>query len=155
MGQANQFGPDMAKSQAAGQKIFQIMDTKTIIDPYSESGAKTTEAFCGKIEFKNVWFRYPTRKNEWIFKGLNLTINPNESIAIVGESGCGKSTFASLVLRFYDPDFGTILVDDKDIKDYNVQELRKMMGFVMQEPILFNYSVKDNIIYGSNTASNS
>jgi ATP-binding cassette, subfamily B (MDR/TAP), member 1 len=100
------------------------LDTKSEIDPYNTEKKASTDAFKGKIEFKDVWFRYPTRKTEWIFQGLNLTIQPNESIAIVGESGCGKSTFASLILRFYQPDFGTILIDDIDIKDYNVQELR-------------------------------
>jgi ABC-type multidrug transport system fused ATPase/permease subunit len=67
-----------------------------------------------------VWFRYPTRKNEWVFKGLNLKINENESIAIVGESGCGKSTFTNLLLRFYDIDSGEILIDGVNIKDYNI-----------------------------------
>lgn len=74
----------------------------------------------GKIEFRNVWFRYPTRKQEWIFKGLNLTINANESVAVVGESGCGKSTLVNLILRFYDPDFGEILIDGVNIKKYNL-----------------------------------
>jgi ABC-type multidrug transport system fused ATPase/permease subunit len=71
-----------------------------------------------------VWFRYPSRKNEWVFKGLNLTINPNESVAIVGESGCGKSTLINLILRFYDPTFGDILIDGVNIKNYNLRDLR-------------------------------
>ena len=60
----------------------------------------------GKIEFRDVWFRYPTRREQWVFKGLNLTINPDEIVAVVGESGAGKSTFISLVMRFYDPERG-------------------------------------------------
>ena len=80
--------------------------------------------FDGIIEFKNVWFRYPTRKDEWVFKGLNLKIDKNDNIAIVGESGCGKSTFTSLLLRFYDCDFGEILIDGVNIQDYNIQHLR-------------------------------
>ena len=76
--------------------------------------------FDGIIEFKNVWFRYPTRKDEWVFKGLNLKIDKNDNIAIVGESGCGKSTFTSLLLRFYDCDFGEILIDGVNIQDYNI-----------------------------------
>ena len=60
----------------------------------------------GKIEFRDVWFRYPSRKGQWIFKGLNLAVYPNEVVAIVGESGAGKSTFINLLMRFYDPEFG-------------------------------------------------
>jgi ATP-binding cassette subfamily B (MDR/TAP) protein 1 len=60
----------------------------------------------GEIEFKNVWFRYPTRKNDWVLRGLNLKIKPNETVALVGESGCGKSTLVSLLMRFYEPDSG-------------------------------------------------
>lgn len=85
----------------------------------------------GKIEFKNVWFRYPTRKNQFVLKGLSLTINPNESVALVGESGCGKSTFVNLMMRFYDPDFGVVLFDDVDIRDYNLHDLRKVISLVM------------------------
>ena len=74
------------------------------------------ETFRGDIEFKDVWFRYPTRKNEWVFKGLNLTIKKNESVAVVGESGSGKSTLVNLILRFYDVNFGQVLIDGVDIK---------------------------------------
>ena len=63
-----------------------------------------------------MWFRYPTRKNDWVLKGLNLVIRPNEAVALVGESGCGKSTLVSLILRFYDVDMGEILIDGINIK---------------------------------------
>lgn len=69
----------------------------------------------GKIEFKNVWFRYPTRKTDWVLKGLDLTIDANETVALVGESGCGKSTFVSLLMRYYDVDAGEILLDGVNI----------------------------------------
>jgi len=78
-----------------------------------------------------VWFRYPSRKSEWIFKGLNLKINANDSVAIVGESGSGKSTLTNLILRFYDPCHGEVLIDGVNIKTYNLQDLRKTMGLVM------------------------
>ena len=116
--------------------------------------AYLTDMFTGKIEFKGVWFRYPTRLHEWVFKGLDLTIEPNDTIAIVGESGQGKSTFINLVMRFYDPEFGEILIDGVDIKSYDIRELRRSMGLVMQEPTLFNYSIRDNILYGKPQASN-
>lgn len=102
-----------------------------------------------------MWFRYPTRKNEFVLRGLTLTINPNESVALVGESGCGKSTFVNLMMRFYDPDHGKILLDGVDIKDYNLHDLRKAVSLVMQEPSIFNYAIADNVLYGKLDAKNS
>jgi ATP-binding cassette subfamily B (MDR/TAP) protein 1 len=82
------------------------MDTKSYIDPLEDQTGKRElimdDSFKGEIEFRNVWFRYPARKSDWVLKGLNLTIRPYETVALVGESGCGKSTIVSLVLRFYD-----------------------------------------------------
>lgn len=108
----------------------------------------------GKIEFQNVWFRYPTRKDDFVLKGLTLTINPNESVALVGESGCGKSTFVNLMMRFYDPDFGQILLDGVNISQYNLHSLRKGLSLVMQEPSIFNYSILENVLYGKLDATN-
>lgn len=73
----------------------------------NNQGKNITEVV-GKIEFKNVWFRYPTRPEEFVLRGLDLVINPRESVALVGESGCGKSTFVNLMMRFYDPCHGSI-----------------------------------------------
>lgn len=109
----------------------------------------------GKIEFKNVWFRYPTRKDDFVLKGMNILINPNESVALVGESGCGKSTFVNLLMRFYDVDHGEILLDGVNIRDINLHDLRKAISLVMQEPIIFNYSILENILYGKRDATNS
>lgn len=83
------------------------------------------------IEFKDVWFRYPTRKEDFVLRGLNIRINPNESVALVGESGCGKSTFVNLMMRFYDVDFGEITIDGVNIKKYNLHSLRKKISLVM------------------------
>lgn len=112
------------------------------------------EETTGKIEFVDVWFRYPTRKEDFVLRGLNVTINPNECVALVGESGCGKSTFVNLLMRFYDVDFGEIKLDGVNIKDYNLHDLRNAISLVMQEPIIFNYTIKDNILYGKLQASN-
>lgn len=148
----------MGKGKKAAEKIFRYIDLQTkinAVDIAPEAIEINRNTFKGKIEFKDVWFRYPSRKNEWVFKGLNLTINPNESVALVGESGSGKSTLVNLLLRFYDPDFGTIYVDGVDIKQYSVKALRKQMGLVQQEPILFNYTIKENILYGQDNAKDS
>jgi len=109
----------------------------------------------GKIEFKDVWFRYPRRKEDFVLRGLNLTINPNESVALVGESGCGKSTFVNLVMRFYDVDSGSVLIDGRDIKEYDLHSLRSAISMVMQEPIIFNYNILENVLYGKPDAKNS
>ena len=113
------------------------------------------KTFRGEVEFQNVWFRYPTRKNDWVLKGLNLKIIPNETVALVGESGCGKSTIVSLILRFYDVNEGRILVDGVDVREWDLKSLRRAMGLVMQEPTLFNYSVAENILYGEPNSLNS
>ena len=81
-----------------------------------------------------------------------MKINQNDTIAVVGESGQGKSTLISLIMRFYDPEFGQVLIDGVDVREYNVKELRAKMGLVNQEPTLFNYTVKENILYGNNVA---
>jgi len=87
-------------------------------------------------------------------KGLNLTINPNESVALVGESGCGKSTFVNLLMRFYDVDAGEVLFDGVNIKEYNLHDLRNVISLVMQEPTIFNYSIIENLLYGKLDAKN-
>lgn len=153
-----QFGPDVVKAKQAALKIYSIIDRPSKIDVMDSSQLTATcikkGDFQGSIEFKDVWFRYPTRLDQWVFKGLNLKINSQEAIAVVGESGSGKSTFISLVMRFYDPEFGTVLIDGIDVRKYNISELRERMGLVMQEPTLFNYSVKENVLYGKPIASN-
>ena len=148
----------MGKATKAGFSIFTYIDVPSkinAVDIPEESVSINPETFKGAIELKNVWFRYPTRKNEWVFKGLNLKINPNESVAVVGESGSGKSTLVNLILRFYNPDHGEILIDGINAKNYNLKQLRGRMGLVMQEPTLFNYTIKENILYGNSFAKES
>jgi len=118
-GQASAYGPDASKGKRAAIKIFRVTETPSQInamDDAPEDAHQVTEAFRGEICFHDVWFRYPTRPNQWIFKGLTLKINPMDNIAIVGESGQGKSTFILLLLRFYEPEAGLITIDGVDIK---------------------------------------
>ncbi len=107
------------------------------------------EKIKGKIEFKNIKFIYPSDKNQKpILNGLNLTIEPGKKIAFVGESGCGKSTTVNLIVRLYAPVEGEILIDGIDIKEFNLEYLRSLIGYVQQEPVLFNKSIRDNLIFG-------
>jgi len=102
----------------------------------------------GRIELKNVVFRYPTRPNVEVCKGYNLTIEAGQTVALVGPSGSGKSTIINLLLRFYDPLSGEVLLDGQNIKDLNVRWLRSQIGYVGQEPKLFGGSVAENIAKG-------
>ena len=158
-GTAAAFGPDMGKAAAAAKRVFKIIDYPSAIDAIAINSDRSKKildlsSVKGKIEFRDVWFRYPTRKEDFVLRGLNVTVNPNESVALVGESGCGKSTFVNLLMRFYDPDAGTILLDDVDIKTINLHSLRKAISLVMQEPIIFNYTILENVLYGKTDATN-
>ena len=101
----------------------------------------------GEIEFKNVTFNYPTRKHK-VLNNFSIKIPAGKKIGLVGHSGCGKSTITNLLLRFYDIQEGDILIDGKKLQDYDVASLRKQIGFVMQEPLLFNQTIKENILFG-------
>ncbi|NWS98360.1 MDR1 protein, partial [Mionectes macconnelli] len=102
----------------------------------------------GNLEFKNVYFNYPSRPDVEILKGLNLRISSGQTVALVGSSGCGKSTTVQLIQRFYDPKEGTITIDGQDIKTLNVRYLREIIGVVNQEPVLFATTIAENIRYG-------
>lgn len=127
-GTAMSLGPDIGKATAAATNIFRLIEYPSKIDAVDQDNKKnefiSADNIKGVIEFKDVWFRYPTRKEEFVLRGLNIKINPNESVALVGESGCGKSTFVNLLMRFYDVDFGEILIDGQNIKKYNLHSLR-------------------------------
>ncbi|CAO0789626.1 unnamed protein product [Mucor circinelloides] len=138
-----------AVSSACGAafKIYRTIDRVPSIDVDAKEGL-APERFVGEIEFKNVKFNYPTRPDTTILNGLNLKIQSGLTVAFVGSSGSGKSTCIQLLQRFYDASEGSVLVDGHDIKDYNVAWLRSQIGVVSQEPVLFNMSIKQNLLMG-------
>jgi ATP-binding cassette, subfamily B (MDR/TAP), member 1 len=148
LGQAGALSTDFAKGKAAAMKIFYAIDNVPNIDVNSNKGLIPT-ALEGRIEFDNVTFRYPTRPDIEILRGLSLAIPAGTSMAICGSSGCGKSTIVSLIERFYDPVGGRVMVDGRDIREYNLRWLRRQIGLVSQEPILFATSIRANIAYSS------
>ena len=99
---------------------------------------------------RGVHFSYPTRPNVSVLKGLNLSVCPGKTLALVGASGCGKTTVTSLLQRFYDPRSGSLTFDGIDIRDLNVPWLRSQIGIVFQEPVLFDGTIMENIQYGAN-----
>ncbi|MDP8260412.1 MAG: ABC transporter ATP-binding protein [Candidatus Gygaella obscura] len=140
LGQVNSL---IQQAVAASVRIYEIIDEPpSIVD--TENAVKL-EAFNEKIVFDNVRFSYEVQE---VLKGINLTVNKNEFIAIVGPSGAGKSTLLDLIPRFYDPTGGGITIDGRDVRGYSIFSLRRQIGIVSQETILFNDSVKANIAYG-------
>ncbi|RLW11219.1 hypothetical protein DV515_00001493, partial [Chloebia gouldiae] len=136
-----------ASARGAAYTIFNIIDNEPQIDSYSETGYKP-DHIKGNLELKNVYFNYPSRPDVEILKGLNLKINSGQTVALVGGSGCGKSTTVQLIQRFYDPKEGTVTIDGQDIKTLNVRYLREVIGVVNQEPVLFATTIAENIRYG-------
>lgn len=135
---------NVQKGLASVERIDTILTADIKIT--EKKDAKPIKVFNQAIEYKNVYFRY---EKEYVLKDINLTIEKGKSIALVGQSGAGKSTIADLLPRFYDVTKGDILIDGISIRDYKIVDLRALMGNVNQEPILFNESFFNNIAFGS------
>eukprot|EP01135_Chromosphaera_perkinsii_P004635 Nk52_evm28s292 gene=Nk52_evmTU28s292 len=151
-GMATQFAPDFGKAKLATVRIFNTLDASPAMDCIStDNGENPTVT--GKVEFRNVHFTYPTRPEQKILKGVDFSVAPGEKVAIVGSSGCGKSTIVSLLERYYDPKEGQVLIDGHDLREFNLPHLRGNFGHVGQEPVLFGCSIRENIIYGKDDAT--
>ncbi|XP_017391994.1 phosphatidylcholine translocator ABCB4 isoform X2 [Cebus imitator] len=150
LGHASSFAPDYAKAKLSAAHLFMLFERQPLIDSYSEEGLKP-DKFEGNIMFSEVMFNYPTRPNMPVLQGLSLEVKKGQTLALVGSSGCGKSTVVQLLERFYDPLAGTVLLDGQEAKKLNVQWLRAQLGIVSQEPILFDCSIAENIAYGDNS----
>lgn len=138
--------------QAAAFKMFETINRKPEIDAYDTKG-KILDDIRGDIELRDVYFSYPARPNEQIFSGFSISISSGTTAALVGQSGSGKSTVISLIERFYDPQAGEVLIDGINLKEFQLQWIRKKIGLVSQEPVLFTGSIKDNIAYGKDDAT--
>ncbi|XP_005095479.1 ATP-dependent translocase ABCB1 [Aplysia californica] len=150
LGEGSSLFPSVGAAKIAARRIFKLTDAVPTIDAFSTEGAQPKE-FGSNIEFKGVHFSYPTRPSVPILQGLNLTVDPGQTVALVGASGCGKSTTISLLERFYDPKEGRLILGGHDSKALNIQWLRNQIGIVFQEPTLFDRSIAENIAYGDNT----
>ena len=143
---------DLKKAKIAFKSLYSTLDIESKISAFKKDnvGKINPENLKGKIEFKHVYFAYPTRPEQIILKDLSFVIEPGQQAALVGYSGSGKSTVIQLLERFYDIEEGKgeILIDGINIKDYDLYELRKKIGLVSQEPVLFKRSMLENVRYG-------
>ncbi|KAF7839879.1 putative multidrug resistance protein [Senna tora] len=146
---------DIAKSGRAIGSVFAILDRKSQIDPEDDDAThgKSRKTIKGNIKLTDVFFSYPARPDQMILKGLTLEIKAGKTMALVGQSGSGKSTIIGLIERFYDPAKGSISIDHCDIKEFSLRKLRSQIALVSQEPTLFAGTIRDNIVYGKNDAS--
>lgn len=139
----------LAKASAAGERIIDILDAEPTIR--DEPGSQPAPAFRGALRFEGLSFEYePGHK---VLDGFDLSVRPGERVAIVGASGGGKSTLASLVPRLYDPTAGRVTIDGRDIRGYTLESLRQQISVVLQDNLLFGASVYDNIAYGAPDAT--
>ncbi len=142
----------MQKAIGATERVFELLDE--VPEQINSDSATNIEKIKGEVTFQNVAFSYPSRKEIQVLKNVSFKANFGQKIAIVGPSGTGKSTIASLLLRFYDIESGTILIDDKNIYDYDLETLRGNMSIVPQDVILFGGTIRENIAYGKPNATN-
>ncbi|KAK3041569.1 hypothetical protein RJ639_000703 [Escallonia herrerae] len=150
MGETLAMAPDLLKGNQMVASVFEILDRRTEVE--GDVGEELTRVD-GTVDLRGVQFSYPSRPDVLIFKDFDLRVRAGKSMALVGQSGSGKSSVLALILRFYDPVAGKVMVDGKDIKRLKLKSLRKHIGLVQQEPALFGTSIYENILYGKEGAS--
>ncbi|EFN84122.1 Multidrug resistance protein-like protein 49 [Harpegnathos saltator] len=151
LGQALAFAPNFNMAKISAGRIFRLLDRMPqITSPYRSEEKNANWKADGMIQFSKVEFQYPTRPEVQVLKGLNLIVKPGQMVALVGQSGCGKSTCIQLLQRLYDPLSGSVTLDRRDISSVSLTTLRSQLGVVGQEPVLFDRTIAENIAYGDN-----
>ena len=140
----------IAGALGATERVKEILDKEVELDIHPSDDKIS---LMGHISFDNVHFEYPSRKDVAVLKGIDITVSPGEKIALVGQSGSGKSTIVKLLMNFYDIQQGNIQIDGKNINEYNLGSYRRNLGIVPQEVILFGGTIKENLLYGKPEAS--
>ncbi|WP_062322843.1 ABC transporter ATP-binding protein [Halolactibacillus sp. JCM 19043] len=143
---ANQFN-GLLSAVAGAERVFDVLDEQ---QAYTHPGSALFDNVQGDVSFQHVSFRY---QDEWILRNISLHAKPGETIALVGPTGAGKTTILNLLMRFYLPDKGRILLDGHDILNLSNRQLRRPLAFVLQDPYLFEASIKDNLLFGNPEAT--
>ena len=141
-----------SRALASAKRICEVLDEKLDI---TDDDAKHMELHVknGEIEFKNVSFRYYKNNSENVVSDINLKIKAGSTVGIIGSTGCGKTTLVSLIPRLYDADSGEILIDGVNVRDYSLYNLRECVGMVLQKNVLFTGTIKENLLWGNENAS--
>ncbi|KAM9304532.1 LOW QUALITY PROTEIN: phosphatidylcholine translocator ABCB4-like [Morus bassanus] len=150
LGQSTSFAPDYAKVKMSAAHLFVLFQRVPSIGSYSEEGEKP-KIFGGNIAFNDVAFNYSTQPEAKVLLGLNMNVEKGQTLALAGNSGCGKSIVVQPLERFFDPVSGETLLDGQNAKTQNIQWLRAQIGIVSQEPMLFDCTTAENIAYGDNS----
>ncbi len=141
----------LTRSQASLRRVFEVIDTQPSV---TDGGARSLPAPQGRVEFKDVSFRYQTEgAGEDVLKQISLTVEPGQFVAIVGGTGTGKSSLVNLIPRFYDVHRGQVLVDGLDVRDYPLDALRGRIGMVLQNNVLFSGTIRENLLWGNENAT--
>jgi ATP-binding cassette subfamily B multidrug efflux pump len=140
-----------SRTIASAKRIDEVLSTDIDLTD-DEALHKDLDVQFGKIEFKGVHFKYYKNNEKWVLEDINLVINPGETVGIIGSTGCGKSSLVQLIPRLYDVDLGEVLVDDVNVKDYAIKNLRNGVGIVLQKNILFSGTIKENLKWGDEDA---
>ncbi|KHJ97251.1 ABC transporter, ATP-binding protein [Oesophagostomum dentatum] len=148
---AASYFPEYVRARISAGIMFTMMRKRPKIDNMSHQGEKPE--IKGDLSLRNVYFSYPARKRALILQGMNLTAKHGQTVALVGASGCGKSTVIQLVERYYDALCGTVNIDNYDVRDLSIRHIREHMSLVGQEPTLFNLTIRENIMYGLDKCS--
>ncbi|OMJ16591.1 Multidrug resistance protein 1 [Smittium culicis] len=144
----------VTSARGAAANVFDVIDRVSPIDPLDTEKGIKVDSFEGEIEFNNVTFSYPSRTETKALNNFSIKVKAGQKIALVGESGCGKSTTIGLIQRFYDVLEGSVKIDGIDVREYNVRSLRQNIGIVSQEPVLFDTTILKNIQYGGKDLEN-
>lgn len=140
-----------SRALASVRRVSEVLDAE--IDLRDEKADSTLKVEKGRIEFKNVHFRYYKNNEQWVLENVNLSIDAGETVGIIGSTGCGKTSLVQLIPRLYDTDKGEVLVDGHNVKEYSLEHLRNNVGMVLQKNILFSGTIKENLLWGDENAS--
>ena len=153
VGAISEVWSDLQRAAGATERLVELLQAPSEITDGQQAATASKSAGSATLQMRDLTFSYPARAELKALDGVNIEVNPGEMVAIVGPSGAGKSTLFDLMQRFYDPDSGAITLDDVDLRDLPLAAARSAFGFVPQDPVLFSGTLRDNLVYGRDTAS--